>query len=109
MRSLVHLILAIAVAHVASAADWHVSTGGNDRWSGTRAVPDAGRTDGPFATLERARDAVRAWRKSGGNEAVTIHVHAGTIERRQTLTLGPRIRALPALRLRGGPSATTGR
>ena len=89
MRSLVHLILAIAVAHVASAADWHVSTGGNDRWSGTRAVPDAGRTDGPFATLERARDAVRAWRKSGGNEAVTIHVHAGTIERRQTLTLGP--------------------
>jgi parallel beta-helix repeat protein len=88
MRPLLTLLLAVAVARAAVAADWHVSPVGNDRWSGTRAAADAAGTDGPCATLERARDAVRAWRKSGGNEPVTIHIHAGTYERRQTLMLG---------------------
>jgi hypothetical protein len=37
----------------------YVSPDGNDAWSGTLAAPNAARTDGPFASLERARDGVR--------------------------------------------------
>jgi hypothetical protein len=41
-------------------ADFFVAVGGNDHWSGRLATPSADRSDGPFATLERARDAVRS-------------------------------------------------
>ncbi len=40
-------------------ADFYVSPTGNDRWSGTLSEPNATLTDGPFATLEKAREAVR--------------------------------------------------
>jgi regulation of enolase protein 1 (concanavalin A-like superfamily) len=40
-------------------ADFFVSARGNDQWSGTLAESNAARTDGPFATLERAQRAVR--------------------------------------------------
>ena len=39
-------------------ADYYVSPHGRDTWSGKRANP--GESDGPFATVARARDAVRA-------------------------------------------------
>lgn len=41
-------------------ADFYVSPQGNDRWSGRLPEPAPDGTDGPFATLERAREAVRA-------------------------------------------------
>ena len=40
-------------------ADFYVSTIGNDDWSGKLPEPNADGTDGPFATVTRARDAVR--------------------------------------------------
>ena len=43
----------------------YVAPAGSDAWTGTRAGPNAGRTDGPFATLERARDELRQRRKAG--------------------------------------------
>ena len=43
-----------------SAADYYVSTAGNDHWSGTLPEPNSDKTDGPFATLDRARQAVLA-------------------------------------------------
>ena len=39
---------------------YHVAVHGNDAWSGRIAAPDAAGQDGPFATLTRARDAVRS-------------------------------------------------
>src|SRR5262245_55279011 len=42
--------------------EFFVSPKGNDAWSGRLAEP--GDQDGPFATMTRARDAVRAWRRS---------------------------------------------
>ena len=42
--------------------DLFVSPSGNDRWSGRLSAPNRERTDGPFATLARARDAVRQLR-----------------------------------------------
>jgi regulation of enolase protein 1 (concanavalin A-like superfamily) len=40
-------------------ADFYVAENGNDNWSGTLAEPNSGKTDGPFATLKRAQQAVR--------------------------------------------------
>jgi parallel beta-helix repeat protein len=38
---------------------FYVATDGDDNWSGLLAVPNEARTDGPFASLVRARDAIR--------------------------------------------------
>ena len=43
----------------AAKADFFVSPQGNDGWSGTLAAPNTAQSDGPFATLERAKRAVR--------------------------------------------------
>ena len=40
-------------------ADFYVATNGNDSWSGTLTEPNADKTDGPFATLSKAQQAVR--------------------------------------------------
>ena len=42
------------LAHAGGSADYYVATQGSDAWSGTLAEPNPDRTDGPFATLERA-------------------------------------------------------
>jgi len=44
---------------VPTTADFYVAPNGSDAWSGTLAEPNADRSDGPFATLERAQQAVR--------------------------------------------------
>jgi len=40
-------------------ADFYVSATGNDNWSGTLKEPNPAGTDGPFATIDRARQAVK--------------------------------------------------
>jgi hypothetical protein len=47
-------------------ATLYVSTVGDDRWSGTLAEPNPARSDGPFATVARARDRIRELRPPGG-------------------------------------------
>ena len=68
---------------------FYVATDGSDDWSGTLAAPNAEKTDGPFATLERARDAIRELKKQGGLPAggVTVELVAGLYERREPLEL----------------------
>jgi parallel beta-helix repeat protein len=56
----------------------YVSSQGNDAWSGRLPEPDAAKTDGPFATLTRARDAIRLMRAGNPlHEAVTVYVRGG--------------------------------
>lgn len=58
----------------------YVATDGNDAWSGKHADPNSAQTDGPFATLVRARDAVRelkAQTEDGLKEPVTVMVRGG--------------------------------
>ncbi|MEN6304663.1 MAG: right-handed parallel beta-helix repeat-containing protein, partial [Armatimonadia bacterium] len=45
---------------------YYVATDGRDDWSGTLAAPNAGKTDGPLATLTAARDAVRKLKTKDG-------------------------------------------
>jgi hypothetical protein len=79
MHRLVFLcaVLACSLLH---ASEWFVAPKGNDTWSGKLAEPNAEGTDGPFATLTRARDAVRAAKKDGDASAITVQVRGGLHE-----------------------------
>lgn len=68
----------MASAVSCQAAERFVSTEGNDAWSGTLPAPNADGTDGPFATLSRAREAVRELRAAAPDEPVTVTVRGGT-------------------------------
>ena len=69
-----------------------VSPYGDDRWSGQFAEPLSSRSDGPFATVERAREEVQRLRApSGGPRApVTVFLRGGTYTLPETFRLGPR-------------------
>lgn len=56
--------------------DFYVSPKGCDRWSGRLPEPNADGTDGPFATVERARDEVRAF-KNGTYRNVYVLIRGG--------------------------------
>ena len=56
----------------------HVAPNGNDRWSGHLAEPNAGQTDGPFATITAARDAIRKLKAAGPlQQPVSVTVTPG--------------------------------
>ena len=78
-----------AKARVPSAADFYVATDGSDTWSGKLGEPTPEKTDGPFRTLERARDAVRKRKASETRTAggVTVVVRAGVYTFARTFTL----------------------
>ena len=57
-------------------AAFFVATNGSDAWSGRLPSPNAAKTDGPFATLTRAQEAVRK-EKGTGKGAITVAVRGG--------------------------------
>lgn len=85
------LVVSVSSGVVGADFDFVVSTHGNDGWSGTLTEPNASNTDGPFATLARARDAVRVLRQSqpGRTTPVRVLVRAGVYELAETLVLTP--------------------
>ena len=73
------LTTALALAcHALSAAEFHVAPNGNDANPGTK--------DKPFATLERAKEAIR---KSPKDQARTVILGGGTYRIGKSLLLGP--------------------
>src|ERR1051326_2345084 len=69
-------------------ADFYVATNGNDHWSGALASPNAARSDGPFATLDSARDALRRARAAGRlPSGATIWIRGGTYSRERSFDL----------------------
>lgn len=68
-------------------ADFYVSTKGSDDWSGTLDSPNAQGIDGPFATLERARDAVRHFKKSNSKNII-VHIREGVYQLKETVVFG---------------------
>lgn len=75
----------------ASAADFYVATDGNDQWSGRlpAAAPKGG--DGPFASVDRARRAVRELKTAqpGRAKPVTVLVRGGFYPVAQTIVFDP--------------------
>ncbi len=72
---------------IAPAVKWDlfISPGGNDAWSGRLAEPNADRTDGPYATLERARQAVQEMRVTEPTKSIQVALRAGTYRLDKTL------------------------
>lgn len=58
----------------------YVSLTGNDSWSGRLPTPNRAKTDGPFATLERARDEIRKLKRENRlpKGGVIVEVRGGT-------------------------------
>lgn len=52
-------ILSFGPLSAAAATEFFVAINGNDSWSGQLAEPNPARTDGPFASLQKARDWAR--------------------------------------------------
>ena len=79
MKQLMILVLVLmagtlcrAAEAKAAKADFYLSPNGSDAWSGRLSNPNAQGTDGPFATLERARDAVRVLKKQKLKDVVVL-------------------------------------
>lgn len=75
---------------VAAGVVVYVSPAGNDAWTGGSAAPDAKHSDGPVASLERARDIVRGRRANGGaDEPVRVVLADGRYQLARPFALGP--------------------
>jgi hypothetical protein len=64
-----------------------VAPDGDDTWSGHLAAPNAAHTDGPVASLERARDLAREHKGAAGG--VDVLVRGGLYTLTRPLTFGP--------------------
>jgi len=68
--------------------DFYVATDGSDSWSGKLSAPNADRTDGPFATPAKARDAVRRYIADMQSDIVVM-IREGSYFIDQTISFGP--------------------
>ena len=68
---------------------FYVSLSGDDLWSGKLSEPNSSKTDGPFATLEKARDTIRKLKESGplSEGGVTVYIRKGTYPLLETFKL----------------------
>ena len=111
-----YLLACATAAQAEQGAHLYVSPKGNDRWSGRLASADSAQADGPFATLERARAAIREIKASdaGTKAGVTVELLGGAYLLKAPLTFTAadsgtpdfpvtlRARAGDAVRLSGG-------
>ena len=69
---------------------YYVSPQGNDSWSGRLAEPNKARSDGPFATIQRAQQAVREAKRNGVKASKwVISIRGGVYYLEQPLVLTP--------------------
>lgn len=90
------VILGCCILLDAGASSWpvegvtlFVSPIGNDSWSGTSQSPNEQQTDGPFATIERARDEIRRKKNLGVLPAsgTSVEISGGVYQLDQPFTL----------------------
>jgi hypothetical protein len=92
MTAMACSVAAEAAAPARRAARFYVSPDGSDAWSGRRASRGRTGADGPFATLERARDAVRQLKREQGGalqQSVIVSVRGGMYRLREPLVFAP--------------------
>jgi len=89
MTGTIGILLLINTVLIGKAEDiqLYVATNGNDSWSGKIASPNTDGTDGPFATLERARDEIRQLKSDGLDAPGTVFVRDGIYQLSRTLKL----------------------
>lgn len=82
--------LALAVGLGAEAGTWYIAPNGRDDWSGKLAQPNAERTDGPWASLNGARDRLRRQKRALGiHEPIQVLIADGTYSLTQPWVLEP--------------------
>jgi len=68
----------------------YVDPDGNDLWSGKISLPNADKTDGPLASLDAARLAVRNLKKSGASgKPITVQIADGTYSIKSPIVFTP--------------------
>ena len=71
---------------------FYVDPSGSDAWSGKRETPNLWNTDGPLASLERARDLIRQLKSDRGGtieQSVTVFLRNGTYYLDEPLVFAP--------------------
>ena len=74
-----------------NALNYFVSETGDDSWSGTLSEPNDAKTDGPFKTVEKARDSIRILKNANGKinsnltRAINVNIKSGTYNLASTL------------------------
>jgi hypothetical protein len=68
---------------------FYVSLDGNDSWSGKLRETNRGKTDGPFASLEKARETIRGLKSNGAlpRGGITVSIRGGAYPRSETFRL----------------------
>ncbi len=66
-----------AVAQKKGSTAFYVAPDGSDSWSGTLPSPNEAKTDGPFATVSRAQQAVRAVPAAAKSAGSTVFLRGG--------------------------------
>jgi len=83
-------LMCISTTGTAATTHFYVATNGNDHWTGARPDPASDRADGPFASLQRARDAIRAHRKASAAPcAYTVSIRGGVHLLEETVAFRP--------------------
>ncbi len=83
------ILLGGCLSEAGAQARFYVSPGGDDRWSGQKSFANRPQTDGPFATLQRAQQAVRELRTRGYKGVVTVSLDRGIYSLKSPLVLTP--------------------
>jgi len=78
------LIMLATGVNAMTEADFYVSPKGNDAWSGKLSQPNEMKTDGPFASIARAQQAVRKLKSPG-----TVLIRKGTYQITEPLVFTP--------------------
>jgi len=81
-------LLTLLSVEAVEKADFYVSPQGSDQWSGTLFEPNANAKDGPFATLSRARDAVRNLKKQQPAKDIIVYIREGRYSLSKTVVFG---------------------
>ena len=66
-------------------ADFYVGPNGNDSWTGRLVAPNTSSTDGPFATLAKARDAIRQIKSQSSKKSYLVLLRGGDYRLSETL------------------------
>ena len=78
LMSIAFYISMLCLVTVAKGSELYVNPKGNDEWSGSLKSPNGKLIDGPFKTLERAKQAIRGLKKSNNfKEKLTVNIAAG--------------------------------
>ncbi len=92
MKYLLHIIAMIVLlggsVEAEGIADFYVSNAGSGQWSGRLAQPNADGTDGPFASLSQAKQAVRTLKLLEPSQDIVVSIRGGWYPLSETLVFG---------------------